>query len=103
MRLLALFCARKTKFLMEVGLAILYTFNKAVAAGGGDENTARDQNRAWGHLRQVHEALPRRHPIHIGAIGHTGKDETRGARAQTPPTVTTTRRYRSRTKALSRA
>ena len=68
------------QFGMEVGLGILDTFNKAVAAGGGDENTARDQNRAWGHLRQVHEVLARWHTIHIGAIGHTGKDETRGAR-----------------------
>jgi hypothetical protein len=68
------------QFGMEAGLAVLDTFNKAVAAGGGDENTARDQNRAWGHLRQVHEVLARWHTIHIGAIGHTGKDETRGAR-----------------------
>jgi AAA domain len=68
------------QFGMEVGLAVLDTFNKAVAAGGGDENTARDQNRAWGHLRQVHEVLARWHTIHIGAIGHTGKDESRGAR-----------------------
>ena len=68
------------QFGMEAGLAVLDTYNKAVAAGGGDENTARDQNRAWGHLRQVHEVLARWHTIHIGAIGHTGKDETRGAR-----------------------
>jgi hypothetical protein len=68
------------QFGMQAGLAVLDTYNKAVAAGGGDENTARDQNRAWGHLRQVHEVLARWHTIHIGAIGHTGKDESRGAR-----------------------
>ena len=72
--------AAEDQFGIEVGFAILDTFNKAVAAGGGDENTARDQNRAWGHLRLVHEAMARWHTIHIGAIGHTGKDESRGAR-----------------------
>jgi len=64
----------------EVGLMILDTFGKAIAAGGGDENSARDQNVAWGHLRVVHEAMARWHGIHIAAIGHTGKDESRGAR-----------------------
>jgi hypothetical protein len=64
----------------EVGLMVLDTFGKAIAAGGGDENSARDQNVAWGHLRLVHEAMARWHGIHIAAIGHTGKDESRGAR-----------------------
>jgi hypothetical protein len=64
----------------EVGLMALDTFGKAIAAGGGDENSARDQNVAWGHLRMVHEVMARWHGIHIAAIGHTGKDESRGAR-----------------------
>jgi hypothetical protein len=65
---------------VEVGFMGLDTFGKAIAAGGGDENSARDQNVAWGHLRMVHEAMARWHGIHIAAIGHTGKDESRGAR-----------------------
>jgi AAA domain len=68
------------KFGIEVGLATFDTFNKGIAAGGGEENSAKDQNIAWGNLRLVHEALARYHTIHIGAAGHTGKDESRGAR-----------------------
>jgi hypothetical protein len=64
----------------EVGFIVLDTFGKAIAAGGGDENQARDQNLAWGHLRLVHEAMARWHGIHIACLGHTGKDENRGAR-----------------------
>ena len=72
--------AAEDRFGIEVGLAVLDTYNKAVAAGGGDENTARDQNRAWGHLRLVHETMARWHTVHVSAVGHTGKDESRGAR-----------------------
>jgi len=68
------------KFGIEVAPAIIDTFGKAIACGGGDENLARDQNAAWGNLRRVHEAMARWHTIHIAAIGHTGKDESRGAR-----------------------
>jgi hypothetical protein len=64
----------------EVSFVVLDTFGKAIAAGGGDENQARDQNLAWGHIRMVHEVMARWHGIHIAAIGHTGKDESRGAR-----------------------
>ena len=72
--------AAEDKLGLEVGLGIFDTFSKGIAAGGGDENQAKDQNRVWGHLRLVHEGLARYHSIHLGAIGHTGKDETRGAR-----------------------
>jgi hypothetical protein len=67
-------------FGLEVALAILDTFGKAIAAGGGDEDKARDQNPAWANLRRVHELLARWHTIHVAAIGHTGKDESRGPR-----------------------
>jgi hypothetical protein len=72
--------AAEDKFGIEVAPAIIDTFGKAIACGGGDENLARDQNIAWGHLRRVHEAMARWRAIHIAAIGHTGKDESRGAR-----------------------
>jgi hypothetical protein len=63
-------------FSCEAGLAIFDTYAKAIAAGGGDESVARDQNIALANLRRV---LDRAH-IHIAGIGHTGKDEERGER-----------------------
>jgi AAA domain len=60
----------------KVGLIIIDTYAKAIAAGGGDEDKAKDQNRAAAHLRMIHERLN----VHIGLVGHTGKDETKGAR-----------------------
>ncbi|HEY8614172.1 MAG TPA: AAA family ATPase [Roseomonas sp.] len=61
---------------MGVGLLIIDTYAKAIAAGGGDENAAKDQNRVLGHLRQVQAATG----SHIALVGHTGKDESKGAR-----------------------
>lgn len=72
--------AAEDRFGTEVGLGIFDTFNKGISAGGGDENQAKDQNRAWGHLRQVHEMMEQYHPVNLCGIGHTGKDETRGSR-----------------------
>ncbi|WP_314961502.1 AAA family ATPase [Bradyrhizobium cosmicum] len=63
-------------FGVDVGMIIIDTFSKAIAAGGGDEDRARDQNRVAANLRRVQELLG----IHIALVGHTGKDETRGAR-----------------------
>ena len=60
-----------------VGLIIIDTFNKGVAMGGGDENAAKDQNIAAANLQKVQDELT---DIHVALIGHTGKDESRGAR-----------------------
>jgi AAA domain len=60
----------------EVGLVIIDTYPKGIAAGGGDESTAKDQNIVLANLRRV---LDRAH-IHIAGIGHTGKDESKGER-----------------------
>jgi AAA domain len=60
------------------GMMIFDTYNKGIAAGGGDEDKARDQNRAAANLRQVHSRLENN--AHIALVGHTGKDESRGAR-----------------------
>jgi hypothetical protein len=60
----------------EVGLIIIDTFAKAIAVGGGDEDKAKDQNHALGHLREVQAQTQ----THVAYVGHTGKDETRGAR-----------------------
>lgn len=45
--------------------------------GGGDEDKARDQNIAAANLQAVQDELP---DLHVALIGHTGKDESRGAR-----------------------
>jgi hypothetical protein len=60
-----------------VGLIIIDTFNKGIAMGGGDENTAKDQNLVAANLQQIQDMLT---DIHVALIGHTGKDESRGAR-----------------------
>jgi hypothetical protein len=59
-----------------VGLVIIDTYPKGIAAGGGDESLAKDQNIAVANMRRI---LDRAH-IHIAGIGHTGKDESRGER-----------------------
>lgn len=60
------------------GMLMFDTYNKGIAAGGGDEDKARDQNRAAANLRVVHARLE--NSVHIALVGHRGKDETRGAR-----------------------
>jgi hypothetical protein len=65
-----------SRYGVEVGLLIIDTFAKAIAYGNGDENSARDQNRVRGHLREVQRGTG----VHIALVGHTGKDETKGER-----------------------
>jgi hypothetical protein len=64
------------RFACEVGLAVIDTYPKGIAAGGGDESQAKDQNIVLANLRRV---LDQKH-IHIAGIGHTGKDESKGER-----------------------
>ncbi|UPJ31332.1 AAA family ATPase [Bradyrhizobium sp. CW1] len=59
------------------GLLIFDTFAKMIAAGGGDENSAKDQGRVFANLQRIKDELG---SPHIALIGHTGKDEARGAR-----------------------
>jgi RecA-family ATPase len=59
-----------------VGLLIFDTFAKAIAAGGGDEDKARDQGKVFANIQRVKDQVG----AHIALVGHTGKDETRGAR-----------------------
>ncbi len=60
-----------------VGLIVIDTFNKGIAMGGGDENAAKDQNLVAANLQQIQDELT---DVHVALIGHTGKDESRGAR-----------------------
>jgi hypothetical protein len=64
------------KFGRAVGLIVIDTFSKGIAASGGDENLAKDQNRVAANLRRVQEVID----VHIACVGHTGKDEAKGAR-----------------------
>jgi hypothetical protein len=64
------------RFGCSVGLIGIDTYAKGIAANGGDEDKARDQNRAAANLRNVHARLA----AHIALVGHTGKNEDRGAR-----------------------
>jgi hypothetical protein len=65
----------ESRFGRRVGLIVIDTYAKGIAASG-DEDKARDQNRAAANLRNVHVWLA----VHIALVGHTGKDENRGAR-----------------------
>ena len=69
--------AAEQRFRCEVGLAIFDTYAKGIAAGGGDEDKAKDQNLVQANLRRVFD---RGCHIHIAGIGHTGKDESKGER-----------------------
>ena len=63
-------------YLCTVGVIVIDTYGKGIAAGGGDENSAKDQNMTLANLRRV-QALT---GVHVALVGHTGKDETKGAR-----------------------
>ncbi len=75
--ILATIHAAEQRFACEVGLAIFDTYAKGIAAGGGDEDKAKDQNLVQANLRRVFD---RGCHIHIAGIGHTGKDESKGER-----------------------
>jgi Bifunctional DNA primase/polymerase, N-terminal/AAA domain len=66
----------KKRFGCSVGFVVFDTYAKGIAAGGGDENQAKDQGRAIANLRLVQEQTG----VHIAIISHTGKEEKRGAR-----------------------
>jgi hypothetical protein len=68
----------ETRFGCPVGLLIVDSWAKAVAAGGADEDKAQYVNLIAANLKRVHDQLG--HPIHIASVGHSGKDETKGER-----------------------
>ena len=65
-------------FGQPVKLVIFDTFAKLVAAGGGDEDKAKDQGRVFANIQRIKDTAPS--PIHVALVGHTGKDESRGSR-----------------------
>lgn len=62
---------------VPVGVLIFDTFAKLIAAGGGDEDKAKDQGRLFTNIQRVKDLT--RQP-HVALLGHTGKDESRGSR-----------------------
>jgi hypothetical protein len=58
------------------GLVIFDTFAKLIAAGGGDENQARDQGAVFANVQRIKN----RFDAHFAIIGHTGKNVDLGAR-----------------------
>ncbi len=66
----------KTILGAEIGLVIIDTFAKLIAAAAGDENSAKDQGAVFANVQRVKNATG----VHVALIGHTGKDESRGAR-----------------------
>jgi hypothetical protein len=70
------------EFKREVGLAIIDTRSKGIAAGGGDEDKARFQNVAAANLRRVIE----RTGVHIASIGGTpARIQNAASAAAMPP------------------
>ncbi|MBR1145087.1 AAA family ATPase [Bradyrhizobium sp. AUGA SZCCT0431] len=59
------------------GLLIFDTFAKLIAAGGKDENSAKDQGAVFANIQRIKDEAGN---PHVALVGHTGKDETRGAR-----------------------
>jgi RecA-family ATPase len=66
----------KTILGTDIGLVIIDTFAKLIAAAGGDENSAKDQGAVFANVQRVKNNTG----VHVALIGHTGKDESRGAR-----------------------
>ena len=66
----------ETVFGVGVGLVIFDTFAKLIAAGGGDENQAKDQGAVFANVQRIKNAIG----AHVAIIGHTGKDVQKGAR-----------------------
>jgi AAA domain len=68
--------AAERKLGVQFGIIVIDTYSKGIAVSGGDEDKARDQNKAAAHLREIHSRID----VHIALVGHTGKDESRGSR-----------------------
>jgi RecA-family ATPase len=66
----------KTILGAEIGLIIIDTFAKLIAAAAGDENSAKDQGAVFANVQRVKNATG----VHVALVGHTGKDQSRGAR-----------------------
>lgn len=68
--------AAKEETGIPVRLLIFDTFAKLIAAGGGDEDKAKDQGKVFANVQRIKDKVR----AHVALVGHTGKDESRGSR-----------------------
>lgn len=80
-KLLRTIRAIEKEFSQDFGLSasvlIFDTLAKLIAAGGGEENSAKDQGAIFANIQRIKNDLC---GPHVALVGHTGKDESRGAR-----------------------
>ena len=62
---------------VPIKMIVIDTSAKAIAAGGGDENSAKDKNIMRANARRVMDACG---GIHVALVSHTGKDVDKGER-----------------------
>jgi hypothetical protein len=62
---------------VPVKMIVIDTSAKAIAAGGGDENHAKDKNIMRANIRRVMRAIG---DLHVALVSHTGKDVEKGER-----------------------
>jgi hypothetical protein len=75
--------AVEAEFGIDVGLVIIDTLPKAIAAGGGDEDRAKDQGRVFANLQRIKE----QRNVHVALVCHPGKDVSRGPRGSNASTA----------------
>jgi hypothetical protein len=68
--------AAEDQFGMPVGIATFDTLAKLIAAGGGDENSARDCNMVFANITELKNETN----VHVAFAAHTGKEVSRGTR-----------------------
>jgi hypothetical protein len=73
------------EFGKKVGLLIVDTLPKGIAAGGGDEDKARDQGKVYANIQRVKDRRGQDAP-HVALVCHPGKDVSRGPRGSNAST-----------------
>jgi hypothetical protein len=77
--------AVEQEFGERVGLLIVDTLPKGIAAGGGDEDKARDHGKVYANIQRVKDRRGP-HAPHVALICHPGKDASRGPRGSNAST-----------------
>jgi AAA domain len=70
---------------VKVGLIIIDTLPKGIAAGGGDEDKARDQGKVYANIQRIKDRR-QLYPPHVALVCHPGKDASRGPRGSNAST-----------------
>ncbi len=77
--------AVEQEFGIKVGLLIVDTLPKGIAAGGGDEDKARDQGKVYANIQRIKDRCSP-HAPHVALVCHPGKDVSRGPRGSNAST-----------------